>query len=92
MERLRAMQEHRPLIGDVRGMGLMIGVELVEKDGAPAGAACERLLGWCREHGLLIINCGMDRNVLRLVPPLTISDAELDQALAIIDEGLGAVA
>ncbi|TWJ26436.1 aspartate aminotransferase family protein [Geobacter argillaceus] len=92
MERLRAMQEHRPLIGDVRGMGLMIGVELVDNVGTPAGAACERLLDWCREKGLLIINCGTDRNVLRLVPPLTISDDELDQALTIIDEGLGAVA
>lgn len=92
MERLRVMRERRPLIGDVRGMGLMIGVELVKEDGTPAGSACERLLEWCRERGLLIINCGTDRNVLRLVPPLTISDDELDQALAIIDEGLGAVA
>ncbi len=92
MERLRGMQERHPLVGDVRGMGLMIGVELVEDWGTPAGAACERLLEWCRERGLLIINCGPDRNVLRLVPPLTISDDELDQALSIIDEGLGAVA
>ncbi len=92
MARLREMQERRPLIGDVRGKGLMIGVELVEAGEKPAGAACERLLEWCRERGLIIINCGPDRNVLRLVPPLTISDDELDQALAIIDEGLGAVA
>ena len=91
MERLRGMRERHPLVGDVRGMGLMIGVELVEDWGKPAGAACERLLEWCRERGLLIINCGPDRNVLRLVPPLTICDDELDQALSIIDEGLGAV-
>lgn len=92
MARLRSMQERRTLIGDVRGMGLMIGVELVEPGGTPAGSACERFLEWCRERGLLVINCGPDRNVLRLVPPLTISDGELEQALTIIDEGLGAVA
>ncbi|ABK98197.1 aspartate aminotransferase family protein [Pelobacter propionicus] len=92
MVRLRGMGERHPLIGDVRGMGLMIGVELLEPDARPAGDACERLMAWCRERGLLIINCGPDRNVLRLVPPLTIGDDELEQALSIIDEGLGAVA
>lgn len=91
LARLREMRQRRPLIGDVRGMGLMIGVELVEPDGGPAGNACERLLEWCRERGLLIINCGPDRNVLRLAPPLTITDGELEQALSIIEEGLGAV-
>jgi 4-aminobutyrate aminotransferase len=92
MARLRGMGERHPLIGDVRGMGLMIGVELVAPDGTPAGDACERLMAWCRERGLLLINCGPDRNVLRLVPPLTIGDDELEQALSIIDEGLGTVA
>lgn len=89
MARLREMQGRRPLIGDVRGMGLMIGVELVELDGTPAAGACERLMSWCRERGLLLINCGPDQNVLRLVPPLTLSDDELERALSLIDEGLG---
>lgn len=92
MAQLRGMQEQRPLIGDVRGMGLMIGVELVEPDARPATDACQRLLEYCRQRGLLIINCGPDQNVIRLVPALTIADDELEQALSILDEGLGAVA
>jgi len=92
LARLRALQERHPRIGEVRGVGLMIGVELVETAGQPAGAACERLMAWCRERGLIIINCGPERNVLRLIPPLTITDAELEQSLALLAEGLEALA
>jgi 4-aminobutyrate aminotransferase len=91
LERLRAMQEHHPLIGDVRGMGLMIGVELVNADGTPAGAACERLLEECLDRGLIIINCGPERNIVRFIPPLTITEAELDEALEIFAGALEAV-
>jgi 4-aminobutyrate aminotransferase len=91
MTRLRAMQGHHPRIADVRGLGLMIGVELVTADGRPDGEGCERLMGHCLEQGLIIINCGPERNVIRLVPPLTISDNELGQALDILDAGLGAL-
>jgi len=88
MARLRAMQKKLPLIGDVRGMGLMIGVELVNPDGSPASAACDRLLELCLEMGLIIINCGPERNIIRFIPPLTISDGEMDQALSIFEKAL----
>jgi 4-aminobutyrate aminotransferase len=91
LARLRAIREHHPLIGDVRGMGLMIGVELVNSDGTPAGAACDRLLEICLGMGLIIINCGPERNIIRFIPPLTISDSEMDQALAIFEKALGMV-
>jgi 4-aminobutyrate aminotransferase len=89
--RLRAMQERHHLIGEVRGPGFMIGVELVDAAGDPAGAACERLLARCLERGLIMINCGPERNILRFIPPLTIADDELDLALDILDEELGAL-
>jgi 4-aminobutyrate aminotransferase len=89
--RLRALQEQNPVIGDLRGMGLMIGVELVQSDGTPAGRICERLLEECLKRGLIIINCGPDRNIVRFIPPLTISGAELDEALTIFASALGAV-
>jgi 4-aminobutyrate aminotransferase len=89
MARLRTMQKLNPLIGDVRGMGLMIGVELVNNDGSPAGVLCERLLEGCRKRGLIIINCGSERNIVRFIPPLTITDAELNEALEIFAEALG---
>lgn len=91
MSRLRDLQVRNPLIGDVRGIGLMIGVEMVLPGGAPATEACERLMGICRKHGLLIINCGPERNVLRLIPPLTISDNEMELALTIIESGLAEI-
>jgi 4-aminobutyrate aminotransferase len=91
MARLRTMKKRFPIIGDVRGMGLMIGVELVERDGSPAGAACERLLDECRERGLIIINCGPDRNIIRFIPPINISAAELTEALDILEAALVAV-
>ncbi len=91
MARLRMLQERRPVIGDVRGMGLMIGIELVKADGGPDGAACERLLKECLERGLIVINCGPERNIVRFVPPLTISDEELDRALTIFATALDTV-
>lgn len=91
LARLRAMQARHPLIGDVRGLGLMIGVELVKSDGAPDGAACERLLEQCLDRGLIIINCGAERNIVRFIPPLIISDEELEQALEIFEAALGTV-
>jgi len=69
----------------------MIGVELAHADGTPASAACDQVLLECLGRGLIIINCGPDRNIIRFIPPLTISDAELDQALKIISEALDAV-
>ena len=92
LARLRALQEQHPVIGDVRGMGLMIGVELVQSDGTPAGRTCERLLEECLQRGLIVINCGPARNIVRFIPPLTISDAELEEALAIFAAALGTVA
>jgi 4-aminobutyrate aminotransferase len=91
MVRLRAMQGRLPRIADVRGLGLMIGVELSTPDAKPDGEGCERLMAWCRDHGLIIINCGPDRNVIRFIPPLTIADEELDQALDILEAGLEAL-
>lgn len=91
LTRLRALQQQLPVIGDVRGMGLMIGVELVNDDGTPAGRLCEQLLNECRQRGLLIINCGPERNIVRFIPPLTMSDAELNEALDIFAAALETV-
>jgi len=92
LERFRLLRGEHAVIGDVRGMGLMIGVELVESDGTPATRACERLLDECLKRGLIVINCGPERNVVRFIPPLTIGDEELDEALAIFAAALGEAA
>lgn len=93
MRRLRAMAEQHPLIGDVRGLGLMIGVELVRdratKEPASKEAAAIRRLA--REAGVLIGVGGQGANVVRLQPPLVIEDAALDRVLDVVEEALGSV-
>jgi 4-aminobutyrate aminotransferase len=88
MTRLNAMAGLSPVIGDVRGIGLMIGIEFVTESGAPDREACEKVLAFCLENGLILINCGTDRNVIRFIPPLTITEAELDMAISILEKGV----
>jgi 4-aminobutyrate aminotransferase len=90
---LEAMAAEDPRIGDVRGPGLMIGIELV-KDGSaqrPDGALVEALLASCADAGLLVLSCGRDHNVIRLIPPLDVSPAEVGEALRVIDQALAAI-
>jgi 4-aminobutyrate aminotransferase len=86
VERLREIQKHTPLIGEVRGLGLMIGIELV-KDVAltPAVAEAEAVRDACLRNGLLVGVGGAYGNVVRVQPPLVISRQQLDQALKILE-------
>ena len=95
--RLRAglqdlMARHR-LVGDVRGIGLMLGVELVRDRATKEPASQETLAVWeaARELGLLIGKGGLDGNVLRIQPPLCINPADVDFALEVLDEAVGRV-
>jgi 4-aminobutyrate aminotransferase len=85
---LRGLQKRYPLIGDVRGRGLMIGVELVRDPVTKEKAIEERgkVIQACFERGLLILGCG--ENVIRLIPPLIITREEADTALTILEEVL----
>ena len=78
---LRALTERYPIVGDVRGKGLMIGVELVNPDGSPNPAATVRVHDKARQNGLLIGKGGLHANVLRLAPPLTLTEDEADEAI-----------
>jgi 4-aminobutyrate aminotransferase len=88
LERMHALARRHPLVGGVRGIGLLLGLELV-RDGAPARAEAERVMYHCLAHGLSFkIGQG---NVLTLSPPLVITADELDRAFAILDAALAAV-
>ncbi|MBB5854309.1 aspartate aminotransferase family protein [Amycolatopsis umgeniensis] len=81
-----------PLIGDVRGKGLMIGVELVEPGGmAPNPGAAARMMELTKARGLLIGKGGLHGNVLRIAPPMTLTADEAAEGLAIILDALAAV-
>jgi len=89
MERLRAIQKHTPLIGDVRGLGLMIGIELVKDTAlAPAAAEAEAVRDFCLRNGVLIGVGGVFGNVVRMQPPLVISRQQLDKALDVLEQAL----
>jgi 4-aminobutyrate aminotransferase-like enzyme len=91
--KLKVLQDKHPLVGDVRGMGLLQGVELVKDrlSKEPATAATDALLEETRERGLLIGRGGLFGNVVRLAPALNISEVETDHALTILDHSLSAV-
>jgi 4-aminobutyrate aminotransferase len=87
---LRGLMAEDQRIGDVRGPGLMIGVELV-KDRAtrePDGAFGDRLIARLADEGLLALTCGPQHNVIRLIPPLDVSRPELEEALGIFQKAL----
>lgn len=75
-------------IGDVRGIGLMNAIELVKEDKKPDDTMTKRLQEKALERNLLILSCGADKNVIRFIPPLNVSEQEIGQALEIIDEGM----
>jgi 4-aminobutyrate aminotransferase len=89
--RFAGLAAHHPTIGDVRGLGLMIGVELVEPGtNTPDPAAFPFLARHAREHGLFLLDCGPDANIIRFVPPLCVTGEELDLGIDIIDAALSA--
>jgi 4-aminobutyrate aminotransferase len=87
---LRELQDRHPLIGDVRGQGLICGAELVTDRATrePAATDAARLVYRCFELGLLVIYTGLTSNVIELTPPLTIATADVEEMLAIFDHAL----
>ena len=89
MRRLTTIKAHHRLVGEVRGVGLLLGVEIIAPDGTPAREAAERTMYECLSRGLSF-KVGQG-NVLALSPPLVISESDLDDAFDILDAALTAV-
>jgi 4-aminobutyrate aminotransferase len=85
---LHEIMARHPSIGDVRGIGLMIGVEFVKdrKTKVPAEELCNRVVELAFERGLILLSCG--KSVIRIAPALSISKAEIDEGLMIFEEAL----
>jgi 4-aminobutyrate aminotransferase len=88
MDQLRALQAESPIIGDVRGLGLMIGVELTSADGSPAAELAKAVVEGCLKRHLLLLTCGPWGNTVRWIPPLTVSRAQVSEALAVFKDTL----
>jgi 4-aminobutyrate aminotransferase-like enzyme len=87
------LKEKHAIVGDVRGMGLMQGIELVKdrKTKEPGTDLAGRFMEHARSNGLIVGRGGLYANVIRMSPPLNIPKADIDQALAIIDKSLAEV-
>jgi 4-aminobutyrate aminotransferase-like enzyme len=88
MKRLNEMKEKHHLIGEIRGKGLIIGVELVkdQKAKTPAAEETVRIRDRCREKGVLLGHGGVKGNVIRIQPPLVIDKHQMDKVLQTLDE------
>ncbi len=90
LRRLRGMKARLPLIGDVRGVGLMVGVELVKDHvaGEPATAEAAQVTRLALEKGVIVLRGGPDGNILSLTPPLVITRMQMDFALDVLESAM----
>ncbi len=80
---LRHLQEEHPALGDVRGLGLMIGCEFRTSTGKPDKATAKEIVHRCLEEHLMLITCGPWDNTIRWIPPLVVTGEQIEQALSI---------
>jgi 4-aminobutyrate aminotransferase/(S)-3-amino-2-methylpropionate transaminase len=90
LQRFKEFYERYSVVGDVRGLGAMVGMELVTDRNTkePATAFTKQLVNRCREKGLLMISAGTHSNIIRPLMPLVITDEQLEKGLSIIEESL----
>ncbi|MGH2740392.1 MAG: 4-aminobutyrate--2-oxoglutarate transaminase [Actinomycetota bacterium] len=93
LEAFRGFQGRYDVVGDVRGLGAMVAMELVadREEKTPAKDAAAAVIEHCYREGLIVLKAGTYDNVVRLLPPLTIDDALLEEGLGIIEKALAAV-
>jgi 4-aminobutyrate aminotransferase/(S)-3-amino-2-methylpropionate transaminase len=91
--RMESWQGRWPQIGDVRGLGAMLAIELVKEPAGeePDAETASAIVEAAAERGLLLLKSGIYSNCIRVLAPLVLSDAELDEALAVWEEALEAV-
>jgi 4-aminobutyrate aminotransferase len=88
---LRKVAADNPAIGDVRGLGLMVGSEFTTLDGRPDTATAARAQRAAADRGLLLLTCGAWSNVVRMIPPLVVNGDQVDEAVAIWAESVRAM-
>jgi len=76
------------VIGDVRGLGLMIGIEFVRNGKEPDPEAVRKVIKGALERGLILIECGGEKNVIRFIPSLIVTQKEMNRGLDIFEEAV----
>jgi 4-aminobutyrate aminotransferase len=91
---LREVAARHPSVGDVRGLGCMLGLEFVDRTApdprAPDAGMVRRVVAEALDRKLILLTCGSFGQVVRLIPPLVTTTAEVDQAIEVIDAAIGA--
>ncbi|GGL52509.1 aspartate aminotransferase family protein [Sporolactobacillus putidus] len=87
-KKLESLKEKHSEILEVRGLGLMIGAEFVDKQGRPDAALVANIQKKALEKGLILLNCGVSKNVIRFIPPLIVEEDQIDQAMTIFTESV----
>jgi 4-aminobutyrate aminotransferase len=92
MDGLHEIQSRHPMMGDVRGLGLMVGVEFTDPNTLkPAPDVAKRVIKHCREKDhLILMNCGPYGNTVRWIPPLVVTKAQIDEGLTIFENAVAA--
>lgn len=89
---LKALAQDVTIIGDVRGRGAMIAIELVVPGTkTPHAAAAKEIVKYCNDHGVVVLTCGTAGNVIRLLPPLAITDEQLADGLSVLAQAVRSV-
>jgi 4-aminobutyrate aminotransferase/(S)-3-amino-2-methylpropionate transaminase len=92
LPRLRQLAAANPVIGDVRGRGAMLAIELVRPGTIePDAAAAAKLAKTCHGNGMIVLTCGTFGNVLRFLPPLVIGESLLTEGLSILEGAFAAL-
>ena len=91
LEGARLIGDKTPAIGDVRGLGLLVGSEFTTADGKPDNATAQAAQREAARRGLLLLTCGAYMNVVRMIPPLVVTSEQIDEALTIWGEAVAAV-
>ena len=91
--RAREWQKRWPMIGDIRGLGGMQAIELVRAGDKrePAAEETKKISQYCYEHGLITITAGTYSNVIRVLVPLVVTDAQMDEGMSVLESAFAAV-
>jgi len=88
MKGLQELQKRFPVIGDVRGLGLMVGAEFRDSQRKPDKPTTKAIVHACLDRGLIMLTCGPWDNTIRWIPPLIVNEVQIDRALNIFEDSL----
>jgi 4-aminobutyrate aminotransferase len=88
LDDLTIQTKDNPRVGEVRGLGLMVGIEVIDHEGKPDGTRAAAAAQACLAEDILLLTCGLDGNVIRLVPALTVTEEEVDRVVDALKRNL----